>query len=499
MHGIILADNRVGDTLGAMRGTGAHRIATHLRNNGYQIEVVDFFGSWQLDQFELLCKKLVTKELLFLGISGSLFAPGAPEKVLLDWFNETYPHIPIIVGGTNVLHKDIPHVDYYLEGYAEDAMIALLGYLQGKNAAPKFSDKFPNVKLIDCNKDYGNYSAADLTITYTPSDFMNGGIAGLETARGCIFKCKFCNYPLIGKHKLDYMRDPHNIKLELEENYYKWGISNYIITEDTFNDHEQKVANILEATKQLPFKLKFVSYLRLDLLMAKPHTAQMLKDIGIAGCHFGIETLNRKAGMTVGKGLAPEKIKEGLAWWKNLVPDSLIGCSFIVGLPYENKESLQQTFDYIQTSPIDRAVFFACQITNDEKTLISSEFSRNYSVYGYEEMTEQEISNYCTDNNIAFDQYIRKEYVENSLYWKNKYNGLNYIECTDIANTFNSLNTKRRNPWMLMQILSAGYDYNHIASINWDASFKSDLKRTSQQAIQNYISSKLLHNYNTIG
>ena len=33
---------------------------------------------------------------------------------------------------------------------------------------------------------------------------------GLETARGCIFKCAFCNFGLIGKEKGTYERGTTN-------------------------------------------------------------------------------------------------------------------------------------------------------------------------------------------------------------------------------------------------------------------------------------------------
>ena len=48
---------------------------------------------------------------------------------------------------------------------------------------------------------------------------QTGETLPLEISRGCIFKCKFCRYPYIGKTKNDFSKSIDNVVEELEYNY----------------------------------------------------------------------------------------------------------------------------------------------------------------------------------------------------------------------------------------------------------------------------------------
>ena len=55
------------------RSAGAHRIATHLRTLGWDIEVIDFWPAWSREQLLELMEKRVDHNTVFLGIS--MFLP----------------------------------------------------------------------------------------------------------------------------------------------------------------------------------------------------------------------------------------------------------------------------------------------------------------------------------------------------------------------------------------------------------------------------------------
>jgi radical SAM superfamily enzyme YgiQ (UPF0313 family) len=154
------------------------------------------------------------------------------------------------------------------------------------------------------------FSIETLDHRFTEQDcIIKGETLPLEVSRGCIFKCSFCAFPLNGKSKFDYLRDPEQIKDELTHNFEKYGTTNYFLCDDTFNDSTMKIERLHKAITSLPFKIHFTTYLRLDLLNAHREQIPLLKEMGLASPFFGIESLNQKSASSIGKGMKVEKAK----------------------------------------------------------------------------------------------------------------------------------------------------------------------------------------------
>ena len=63
------------------RNLGAHRIATFLREQGWDIEVVDYVGFWPREQLLELVKSRITNDTVFLGFSDPWSSAGIPQEV----------------------------------------------------------------------------------------------------------------------------------------------------------------------------------------------------------------------------------------------------------------------------------------------------------------------------------------------------------------------------------------------------------------------------------
>jgi len=177
---------------------------------------------------------------------------------------------------------------------------------------------------------------------------------------------------------------------ELLTNYEMWGTTRYFIVDDTFNDSTEKMQMFLDVTKRLPFKISFWCYLRLDLLTAHPEQIPMVKEMGMAQCYFGIETFNKEAGKSVGKGADPDKLKETLYECRRVWgTDISIQAGFIVGLPHEDSKSIMETAKWLAQPdcPIDIKWIVPLSIAagNHEvlKYMHRSEFDLNSEKYGY--------------------------------------------------------------------------------------------------------------------
>lgn len=447
-----------------------------MREHGYNIEVVDYCLRWSLEEWQSLCQRLVTPDLIFLGIGSNLFMDRDSFNPLITWFRETYPNIPIVLGGNHVLTRTIPCVDYYIEGYAELAVLALLDFLSGRKprSSIKWSDARSDVNLIDTYRDYGHIDTSDLSIKYLPSDFIEPNqVLALETARGCLFKCKFCTYPLIGKKKFDYMRDVDNIEDELRRNHDQWGTTKYMISEDTFNDNLDKLKDLEKVVSALPFRIEFVSYIRFDLVMKHPESVDILRNLGIRGAYFGIETFDRDAGRIIGKGWQPEKIKDGLLWWKEQMPDVSTHCSMIVGLP-QDQSDYYETVEWFARSKIEYWGFTPLYITNLDKTIHTSEFSRNYSKYGLEPMSQDEIDREIEIdlasgiNQLTYNNFINQSYRRKVVFWRDINTGKNYFQAARLAVDLNALSkTRRVSPWNIFDWVSLGYSVDEMIHWGW--------------------------------
>jgi lipoate synthase len=461
MQALIFADNKYQQhRMGILRAPGAHRIATHLRNHGLDTEVVDFYLDWTLDELKLVIDTYLSKPTLFVGFSCSLMFDGTDNfKNIRDYIRATNPDVKIVIGGYGTTQKGFDGADFYLEGYSEYAILALVEHLKDNTQPIKYDLDEYNNKVIYTKELYPVNKLTSLDIKYIPSDFIkHNEVLSLETARGCIFKCKFCSFQLLGKSKLDYLRDADEIRNEIVNNYTNYGTTHYIVTEDTFNDTDQKVDMLYNIAMSLPFKLKFMGYVRADLLAAKPHNIDKMVEMGFTSMHFGIETFNDHAGQIIGKGMPSAKLKETLVNLKKKYPEVYINGTFIVGLPGETEQDIQDTANWILDSKtIDFWTFNPLMIPKKNKLIYSSEFTDNYLMYGYSKMTQEEIS--IAEVNHPQLLYGSK-IIPYMILWKNKL--FDYFSAATLSHELNQQANmhKKVDAWTTFAISSLGVDLN---------------------------------------
>lgn len=494
MNALILGDNlfQTG-RLGILRTPGAHRVATHLRDYGIPTEVVDFFLSWTTDELTQLLKSLVNDNTLFVGISCSLMVDGVDlYEHIKNYLRTNHPKVAIIIGGYATYNK-YSGADYYLEGYSETAVIALVEHLKDPNKELKYELDDRGNKVIYTKRLYPINNLTPLQIVYQPSDFIQSSEAlSLETGRGCIFKCKFCDFQLLGKKKVDHLRDPDDVRAEIINNYNNYGITKYILVEDTFNDTEEKVDMLYEITQSLPFKLQLMGYLRLDLLAAKPHTIKKLIDSGFTSMHFGIETMNDTAGKIVGKGMPAERTKAMLTQIKKDYPDVYINATFIVGLPGEPPESVKETAQWlIDSRTVDFWTFNPLMIPKKSKFLYSSEFSNNYMLYGYSKMPDEEVEKFKLEGSLGLFGVKALPFM---VVWKNQY--FNYFDAAKLTYEVNqAANTyKKIDAWTTFAISGLGIDLKEVQTHSYTGKNPIDqtlINQKSMDFINQYKKNKL--------
>ena len=389
MHGVILTGFAAFSVQKAQyrRTGGAHRIATYLRERGWDIEVVDFIMGWSLDQLKEFSRSRITNKTVFLGFGGTfpIWSPTLEE--FFTWFRSEYPDIKIIAGG-QVANIYKIEADWYVDGFGEKALEALLKHIVG-NEKVKFKLGINGRKVIDGNRDYPSFPMKELHVSYQERDFINSKETLVtELGRGCIFNCSFCNFPILGV-KEDHSRDAENLRRELQENYDRWGTTKYVIADETVNDYSEKLEKFAKVIKTLDFQPRMFGFARADLLVSRPQDWDTMIDMGFTGHHYGIESTNIKSLKVIGKGMHPDKLLPGLLEARSYFKKNSIykgQVSLIAGLPYETADSLNNTLKWFNANwKTENVMLFPFYIPKSTGNDTMSKMSLDYKKYGYRE------------------------------------------------------------------------------------------------------------------
>jgi radical SAM superfamily enzyme YgiQ (UPF0313 family) len=414
-----------------IRGYGVHRIASQIRANGYTCLVIDFSSILTFEKYKEIIDASVGPETLMIGFSTTWFPYRWPElpgeftnqipghhigeehelshlkEEKHDWRKENlvvqfgkndiadwlkYPKLinpktKIVLGGAKAdFYMDLENVDHVIFGIAETMTIELLDKLSGKTKRifNKYidHDRKAHAPTWDFRESKTQYTEYDFI---QPQETLN-----LEVGRGCRFKCAFCNFPLIGQKNVnDYLKYPTIIRDELLENYERWGTTKYFIVDDTFNDSTEKLEMMVKVMQDLPFKIKFWCYTRIDLLAAHPEQMELMKELGVAETFFGLETFNDKSSKTIGKGMPSSRRQDTLYKAKEVWGDRVcMEGGFMIGLPYETQASWRETVNWLKRTdcPLDISTCYPVNIakkTERNQWFPTSWFDNNYEQFGY--------------------------------------------------------------------------------------------------------------------
>jgi radical SAM superfamily enzyme YgiQ (UPF0313 family) len=433
-HALILGGLEFGDVLratAAQRSAGSHRIATFLRKHEWDVEVVDFLSYWTQEQVLQLFASRITDATKFVAFSTTFFVWKDWLPEIIKWVRSNHPTVKIIVGGPIASTSTIP-ADYYIEGFGENAILAVVQHMLSKTKL-RYT-LWNGGKLVRANLDYPAYPLGDLRISYEARDFISEyETLTTELARGCKFKCDFCYFPILGV-KGDFSRDADNFRDELQENYDKWGVTSYRIADETINDRTEKLEKFSKAVQELSFTPYLSGFMRGDLLVARPQDREHVLGMRLIGHHYGLESLNAESAKCVGKGMHPEKLMAGLLefrdWIKARAPYSPT-VSLIAGLPHDTADSLRAEVQWFKDNWEECAlILFPLYIpkkgSGDNKSL----FSENYESYGYSEMQNLEAALSTFKNKAFFDS----SWVNKGLFWQKP--GMNVLDAVNFVEEF---------------------------------------------------------------
>jgi radical SAM superfamily enzyme len=499
-HGIIFTGMERTKTIS--RPAGAARMRTFLEKHDFNIEVVDYFGNFTEQELELLCKRFIGPKTLFVGISITFVYAFDKINYLFDHIKNNYPHVKTLIGGneTPIDGVDLTKVDRIFWGYSEEALLHYLKFLTKKRLDDLPWIPYRETFSVNAEMLYKNDSS-DLTIKWLESDLIKHNFLPIEISRGCIFRCRFCAFPLLGKKKNDYIRHVDNLSDEFRRNYEMFGVTNYWFNDDTFNDNVVKLEYVAEAIAKSGVKITYTAFLRADLIQRFPETIPMLGDTGLVAATFGLETLHPEAKKAIGKGLDNERQFEAIRQLKKYKPVYTY-TGMICGLPGEPVSSViksQKTLISQNFEVFDNWDWWPLLIRKDSISRLS-EFEREYEKWGYTEMLPEEYNVVNRDDDFRYAQADK-----GIMIWKNQYT--NWYVARSVANVLNRETEEHRRKagksiygnadkgvsinHDVYELVGLGVDIKDIISGNFDKKFLYNKVKESEQTILEYKKLKL--------
>lgn len=406
---VFLTDFNASRPSGHQRALGAYVLSSMLEKNFLSSFVLDFFFSYSEEELRQISNKLISKDTLAICLSTTFLYSRSTNVQPQDLERKFYffvshakkinPHIKVFVGGAGKTFG-FSEIDAIFEGQYKENQF--LEYLQ-----EIFS--IPNLKNFDFHNDEFSFRHQDIIY---PKETLP-----IEISRGCMFSCRFCSFSGRGRKLDSNLKNFSIIKKQLSYYYTEFGSSNFYLVDDTFNDSMNKLGQLQSVVQDLKYQPSFVAYIRIDLLMKFPEMLPLLKNIGVKGLFFGLETFHPEAAKTIGKYINLENLKNYLKFIRKEHPDLHLSASFIAGLPHEKLDDISKTNEWlVQNKVVDNWYFSPLTVDTNKNNPYRSYFSDHIHEHGYKvyqdgswernDLTFSEVMNFSTNINYGNKDYI---------------------------------------------------------------------------------------------
>lgn len=416
------------------RSISGAQLGWWLRKHEYDVQVIDFFCQLTDNEIYQLIDKFVDKKTRVIGwgIMGT-HTPMAGQikrfvEEMMPELRRRYPQVVFVCGGAAAQLASKRYTngigfDYYMFGYAENTLLSLCNHIFRKGPPVPFERKLGNkiireATVCSLSKEDTFTIKEDDHIWHDRDCILPGESLPIEIGRGCIFRCKFCAFPHVGKKKGEYTRLIEHIEQEIVSNYERFGTTKYYLLDDTFNDDIDKIRDFRDMRQRLPFKIHVAGFCRGDLLWAHPESPYILEEAGMIGTYFGIETFNETAAKFVGKPWSNTHAQDYLVKlrheiWKEHVS---FRCSMIIGLPYDTRKDYIRWHRWFVENEIPNWSWHPLHLERDLRAQNNSAIDRDAENYGYTWITEN-----------------------SRVMWKHKETGMTWRDAEQMYNEFEAL------------------------------------------------------------
>ncbi|RJQ56223.1 MAG: radical SAM protein [Nitrospiraceae bacterium] len=175
-------------------------------------------------------------------------------------------------------------------------------------------------------------------------------VAWVETSRGCVFGCIYCNKSCFGK--TFRVKSPERIVEEFAE-VKKLGFREIHLTDDGFTTNIKRAKRICDLLIESKVNIGWstITGIRVDRV-----DFELLGKMRQAGCYrvyFGIESGNQEILNNIKKGITLEQVRKAVESAKKAKLE--VAGYFMIGLPGETEKTMQDTIRFAKLLDLDLA------------------------------------------------------------------------------------------------------------------------------------------------
>lgn len=342
---------------------GLATIAAPLVQKGYGVKVVDM----DLPGMTLAELRRTVRDYppSYAGITGT--TPLYSEMVNLSRLvKDTVNSITVVVGGVHasVLPEEfmrLDSVDVVVYGEGDFTLVDVLsgvpleevrGIYYKSDGTVVQNEPRQRVQNLDTLPypawdlfDLGRYEASYLAVRKNP-------VGPLETSRGCVFGCSFCNKSIFGR--AFRVKSVGRVVDEMEY-MLKVGFREIHIQDDGFSTNLERAKEICDeiVRRRLRFPWSLFNGVRVDRV-----DLELMQKLKKAGCYqvaFGFESGNQEVLNAAQKGTTLDQARQAVKMAK--AAGLWTFGFFMFGLSGETEETMQETIDFAVELDLDLAKF----------------------------------------------------------------------------------------------------------------------------------------------
>ena len=208
------------------------------------------------------------------------------------------------------------------------------------------------------------------------------------TSRGCPYNCSFCFKGIVGRTYRQ--RTPENIVAEIRQLIDRYGVRNFYFIDDLFTINVKRLEAILDYFIEQNLDVRWQCLARVDRV-----NPDLLKKMHRAGCrqiHFGIESGNPEILKKTAKHINLDQVRQAIDWTEDA--GIMSKGYFILGLPGDNDETMNETIGFATSLRLSEAMFSIATpmpgtelweelLRKNPDTVYNADFTKSYYYNSY--------------------------------------------------------------------------------------------------------------------